>query len=271
MIKLRSIINESFKLNFAGEFSPEEKQMAKRGLLYSLENDWSYLTNSKENALNRFEFTLKKVRDHWSETIFSFEYNERGGRNILMKPYPEASRQEIHKFHRNIESAIKEIPKDPNSVYRGMSFGEALNIKKTGYVNSNSSLTLGPSQEGYTFFGENPSTGVFYAGGFQPVPLTSTRNKPGVIIQISQDHVEPAELTINPKTKHPIGSRGEWVSNKPIKSEYIQNVWFIINLHTSRGTFEVIYDKHKQKFSAGSRSPTSSRYVLINKPNFFKI
>jgi len=270
MIKLKSfIINESLKLSFGEEFSTEQKRLATEALKYYIKKEWPYIENASGKMANRFEFELTRIRDAWSEIIITFKYSEKGGKSVNMPPYPESPRIVKHKVHNDIKSAIDDIPKNQNSVYRGMSFEEALAIKKKGYIMSNSSLTLGASQEGYTFFGEDPKTAHFYASGFQPLPLTGTRNKPPVIIEIPKTYVTPADTTINTKTNHPVGSRGEWVSNKPIETNKISNVWFVISKSSTQGDFDVIYDKHQEKFHGGSRAPISIRSVLVNKPDFF--
>lgn len=269
MIKLSSLLTEALTLSFNGDFTPEQKQMATQALKYFMRNQWPYIENTIGKMSSRFEFKLTRIRDAWSKIIFTFDYGEIGGKSVMMKPYPDAHRIKKHKYHKDIKSAIADIPDNPNSVYRGMSFEEALTIKKRGYILSNSSMTIGDSQEGYTFFGDDPKTGHFYASGFQPLPLTGTRNKPPVIIEIPKDYVEPADITINKKTKHPVGSHGEWVSNQPISVDKITNVWFVINKYSTFGDFDIIYDKHREKFHGGSRAPISVKSVVISKPDFF--
>ena len=270
MIKLSSLLTEALKLHFNGDFTTEQKQMATQALKYFMSKEWPYIEKASEKMSSRFEFELTKIRDAWSEIIFTFKYGEAGGKSVMRPPYPESPRIVKHKYHKDIKSAIADIPQNENSVYRGMSFEEALAIKAKGFILSNSSLTLGDSQEGYTFFGEDPKTAHFYAAGFQPLPLTGTRNKPPVIIEVPKDYVEPAEITINKKTKHPVGSSGEWVTNQPISADKITNVWFIISQYSSFGEFDVIYDKHREKFHGGSRFPISIKSVAISKPDFFR-
>lgn len=269
MIKLKSLLSE-VKLNFANEVTPEQKQMATKALNYYLSHEWPIIDDAAGKMSSRFEFELARIKESGSEIIFEFKYYEIGGRSKMMSAYENSPRMLKHKYHRDISSAVAGIQKNENSVYRGMSFEEALNIKKRGYILTNSSLTLGDSQEGYTFFGEDPKTAHFYANGFQPLPLKGTRNKPPVIIEISKDYVEPANITINKKTKLPVGTNREWVSNQPIPVDAITNVWFIVSIYSSPGEFDVIYDKRYENFHTGGGSSVSTKSIIISKPDFFK-
>ena len=272
MIKLKSILlMESLKLVPNDKFSEEENLLAKKCLIYFIKNEWPYIDNSYEKMIDRFEFTLSKIRKSYKDIIFTFDYSERLGKSITMKPYRDAIYTKPHKIHNNdIKNKLDEIPHNENSVYRGISFEEALYIKKSGYIFTNSSLTLSDSQEGYTFFGTDPKTAHFYAAGFQPLPLTGTRNKPPVIIEVPKEYTTKASETISSKTSKPVGSNSEYVSNKPIPVDKITNVWFLVSKYSSFGNFDVIYDIYTHKSRGGSRSPININHEIISKPDFFK-
>lgn len=263
------LLMESIKIQFAKPFTEEQKQMAKKALKWSYTNEYPYYKNVESKMSSRYTIKLKDIEETYETDTFYFDMYEKIGRDVQLPSYEGSPRKQAHKIHRNIESAIKEIPHNKNSVYRGMSLEEALDIKNKGYIKSKGEMNIGASQQGYTFFGTTPSTARVYAGTFSPIPTRNTRNKPGVIIEIPKKLTISAS-TINPETNMPIGTDLEWVSNKPISINEITNVWLLVPSKSIISGFSIIFNKRYNKFMSGDSPTPNSTNILINKPDFFK-
>ncbi len=146
-----------------------------------------------------------------------------------------------------------------------MSFEELIDAKKKGYFKSSGIMNIGDSQESYTFFGDTPSTARYYSAGFQPVPSSVTRNKPGVIIEVPKSILQQANLAVSKKTGKPVGSENEYVTDKSISFSDVKNLWLIVPEESGFGYFEVVYDKSEKRYKEGSRSPAMTNYKLIHK------
>lgn len=268
----KDLINEALSVSFAKNFTDEEKQQAIKALKNFIKHNYKYYTDTfGELAASRYDFILKNIHEHWRNVIYSFNIVGKGGKTITAPAYPWADSPQMQKYthsirkYRDIKDAIKEIPTDPNSAYRGMSFEELIDAKKKGYFKSSGIMNIGDSQENYTFFGDKPATGIFYASSFQPVPSTATRNKPGAIIEVPKNILTPANVTLSKKTQTPVGNEHEFVTDKPINFSDVKNLWLIVPEKSSFGTIEVIYDKLSGKSSEGSRYPADITYKLIHK------
>lgn len=270
----KELLREGLSLTFDSNknFSDDQKREAKSVLTNYIESGFKYYSdNFGKLMINRYDFILKDIRDHWRETIYRFDYVGKGGRESSELRYPDTEveglknwRRDFRKY-RDIKDAIDGIPENPNSAYRGMSFEELVDAKRKGYFQSSGIMNIGDSQSGYTFFGDKPSTARYYSAGFQPVPSSVTRNKPGVIIEVPRDILSLASVTLSPTTKRPVGSENEYVTDKRIEFSDVLNVWLLVPERSGYGTIEIIYDKHNKKYSEGSRYNASVDYKLIHK------
>ena len=270
----KSLLNEGISLTFDSgkNFSEEQKSEARKALNNFISRGYKYYSDKFGLLMiNRYDFILKDIRDHWRETIYRFEYVGKGGRDTSVLDFPGTevpglkNLRRQKRVYRDIKDAVVDIPENPNSAYRGMSFEELINAKKKGYFQSSGIMNIGDSQAGYTFFGDKPSTARYYSAGFQPVPSSVTRNKPGVIIEVSRDILSLASETLSPTTKRPVGSENEYVTNKRIEFGDILNVWLIVPERSGYGTIEIVYDKFEKRYSEGSRYSATVDYKLIHK------
>ena len=270
----RSLLNEQLSLKFddSKNFSDEQKREAKSVLNNYIKNSYKYYDDKFGLLMiNRYDFILKDIRDHWREKIYRFEYVGKGGRDSNELAFPNTDVEGLKNLRRSfrryksVNNAIDDIPENPNSAYRGMSFEELLNAKRKGYFQSSGIMNIGDSQSGYTFFGDKPSTARYYSGGFQPIPSSVTRNKPGVIIEVPKSILQLANTVKSPKTGHYVGSDNEYVTDKRIEFSDILNVWLLVPDRSRYGTIEVVYDKYEKKYSEGSRYSASVDYKLVHK------
>lgn len=265
-------INEALSISFSKQFTDEEKKQATEILKKYIKDNYKYYTDTfGELAASRYDFILKNIHDDWKRPVYTFNIVGKGGKTITAPAYPWADTPQMKKYthsirkYRDVKNAIDEIPVNPDSAYRGMSFEELMDAKKKGYFKSSGIMNIGDSQENYTFFGDSPSTAKFYGASFQPVPSSATRNKPGVIIEVPKNILTPANITLSKKTQKPVGNNHEFVTDKPIDFSNVKNLWLIVPEKSSLGTIEVIYDKLSGKTSEGSRYPADLTYKLIHK------
>lgn len=270
----KSLLNEALSLTFDSgkNFSDEQKREATKALNNFISSGYKYYSDKFGLLMiNRYDFILRDIRDHWRETIYRFDYVGKGGRDTSELRFPGTDveglknlRSSMRKY-RDIKDAIDDIPENVNSAYRGMSFEELVDAKKKGYFQSSGIMNIGDSQIGYTFFGDKPSTARYYSAGFQPVPSSATRNKPGVIIEVPKSILSLASDIKSPKTNKPVGSENEYVTNKRIEFSDVLNLWLVVPEKSSYGTIEIVYDKHEKRYSEGSRYSAGTYYKLIHK------
>jgi hypothetical protein len=270
----KELLVEQLSLKFDGSknFSDDQKREAKSVLMNYIRSGYQYYSdNFGKLMINRYDFILKDIRDNWRETIYRFDYVGKGGRESSELRYPNTDveglknwRRDVRKY-RDIKDVIEGIPENPNSAYRGMSFEELVDAKRKGYFQSSGMMNIGDSQVGYTFFGDTPSTARYYSGGFQPIPSSVTRNKPGVIIEVPKSILQKASTVKSSKTNKPVGSENEYVTDKRIEFSDILNLWLLVPERSGHGTIEVIYDKHNKKYSEGSRYSAGVDYKLMHK------
>lgn len=270
----KELLREGLSLTFDSNknFSEEQKREAKRILNNFIKSSYNYYREKFGLLMiNRYDFILKDIRDEWRETTYRFEFVGKGGRDTSELDFPGTevpglkNLRRQKRVYRDIKDAVVDIPENPNSAYRGMSFEELMDAKKKGYFQSSGIMNLGDSQAGYTFFGDKPSTARYYGASFQPVPSSVTRNKPGVIIEVSRDILSLASETLSPTTKRPVGSENEYVTNKRIEFSDILNVWLIVPEKSGYGMIEIVYDKFEKRYSEGSRYNALVDYKLIHK------
>jgi hypothetical protein len=269
----KDLLNEALSISFAKNknFTDEEKKQATEAVKHHFENGYNfYREKFGELAVSRFDFVLKDIRDHWRETVFSFDIIGKGGRDASELAFPGSEVEGLknlkrpYRKYRDVKDAVEEIPKNPDSAYRGMSFEELVDAKKKGHFKSSGIMNIGDSQENYTFFGKTPSTARYYAASFQPLPSSVTRNKPGVIIEVPRDLLRPANITMSKKTGEPVGSEEEFVTDKSINFSDVKNLWLIVPEKSGFGSVDIRYDKFEKKYTEGSRFPSYSNYKIIH-------
>jgi hypothetical protein len=268
----KELIKEALSISFAKDFTDEEKRQATDALKYFIKSGYKHYSEKYgELMVSRYDFILKDIRDHWRETIYSFDIVGKGGREFSKSSYPDSDSEILRNWkrpyrkYRDLKDAVKEIPVNVDSAYRGMSFEELIDAKKKGYFKSSGIMNIGDSQESYTFFGDTPSTARYYSAGFQPMPSSVTRNKPGVIIEVPKSILQQANLAVSKKTGKPVGSENEYVTDKSISFSDVKNLWLIVPEESGFGYFEVVYDKSEKRYKEGSRSPAMTNYKLIHK------
>lgn len=270
----RELIREGVSLSFASnkQFSDEQKRDAKVALTHYIKNGYKYYREKfGELAIGRYDFILKDIRDHWSEVIYQFDVVGRGGRDTDELAFPGTDVESLkllkrgYRKYRDVKDAVEDIPVNGDSAYRGMSFEELLDAKKKGHFKSSGIMNIGDSQDNYTFFGDNPTTARYYSAGFQPMPSSVTRNRPGVIIEVPRSILLPAHTTMSKKTNRPVGTDNEFVTDDIINFSDVKNLWLIIPERSGFGMFEVVYDKWNKVYREGSRSAASLNYKLVHK------
>lgn len=270
----RELIVESLSLKFkeGNTFTDEQKAKAKEALNSYIRNSYKYYTDDfGKLMINRYDFILKGIREHWREDIYEFEYVGKGGREGSESWFPDSEQASLRNMrksvrrYRTLKNVIDDIPVNVDSAYRGMSFEELLNAKRKGYFQTNSSMTIGDSQVGYTFFGDTPSTAKYYSMGFQPMPSSGTRNKPAVIIEVPKSILTKASETMSNVTGKPVGSENEYVTNRRIEFSDVLNLWLAVPEKSSYGSVEVVYDKYENRYKEGSRFGAGNWYKLISK------
>ena len=270
----KDLLNEALSVSFNKDknFTDEQKKQATEAVKQYIKSSYKFYTDKfGELAISRFDFVLKGIRDHWSETIFAFDIIGKGGRDASELAYPGSEVEGLknlkqpYRKYRDVKDAITEIPVNANSAYRGMSFEELVDAKKKGHFKSSGIMNIGNSQESYTFFGSTPSTARYYAASFQPVPSSVTRNKPGVIIEVPRDLLRPANVTMSKKTGEPVGSENEFVTDKSINFSDVENLWLIVPERSGFGSVDIKYNKRDNKYEEGSRFPSKSDYKIIHK------
>jgi hypothetical protein len=249
------LLTENVQLTYAGPFTPEQKMMAKNVLIKYIKQ------TGRESMFSRYNFILTSIFSRWTEEKYNFQYISKGGRDAFVKPYEDAPYLRKAKKFKTVVDAIKDIPTDDNYVYRGMSFEEYVNIKKTGFVKSRGEYNLGDAQKNYTFFGDSFKTARFYAGSFQPMERDVTRNKPGVVIEVPKKLTQPAD-TIK-SGNDPVGQPNEYITDEPISANNIRNVWFLVPTLSYYGDMDINYNTHTKECSQGSRSSPSVQYAVI--------
>jgi hypothetical protein len=78
--------------------------------------------------------------------------------------------------------AINPVSNNPDWIYRGMSFEEFQNFKKTGMIKSLGSYNIGSEQEGLTYWSDNIGQARSYADSFAPSEFKATPNRPAYIV-----------------------------------------------------------------------------------------
>lgn len=256
---------------YRGNFSDEEKKGAKQALLEFLRSGFDYYEREFGlDSLPRYDFHLKRVKRDRREINYLFEVIDSRGRETTYQIGGDSGIFDRKKHHRTIEDALEEIPVDAENAYRGLSFEEFLNAKQRGFFVSSGMMNIGSRQQGYTFFGSDPGTAAFYSTEFQPLPRDATRSRPGVVIEVSRQILEPAHLATSPITKGPVGEKGEFVTSKAVSLSSVVNLYLLVP-HTSKfGSLEIIHDLTRDKYRKGLMWPPRSSYIVIKRNDLIR-
>jgi hypothetical protein len=211
----------------------------------------------------RYAFHLKEIDKGWFEyDRYVFTYTpieaKRGMPEIAPKDDyrfeidPNWSGKTDKKLYKTPKDAIESIPDDPSLAYRGISWEEWQNIRKTGVIRSQGGYNL-QRQENLTFWSPKPDTAQFYSSGFAPMAYKATMTRPGVVIAVPRsllkDHkhfgIPPGEL----------GHLGDMPLNK------ITDVWMLVVNKVKPGTFDLYVFKNGT-VKEGSRSDVSMGYAI---------
>ena len=76
------------------------------------------------------------------------------------------------------------IKKTEGMAYRGISFEEMEEIKRTGKIKSKGEYNIGEGQKGLTFFAKRPDSAAFYATSFTPNAKVPTPDTPAYVIGV---------------------------------------------------------------------------------------
>jgi len=202
-----------------------------------------YYGNEFESLSSRYDIELSEIFEGSSEVFFKLLIKPKKFRepelastdNDLYDYYKKYKGGKTGKYLRkNPEDAIKEIPNNPNFVYRGMSFEEWENIKKTGFIQSKGAYNIGDDQKGLTFYGK-ADTASSYAGHFSPWQFQTSRNKPSVVIAISKNNVKSHE-----DMPEAIPS-SEYAHVGPLSSKEILEAWMVVPTRASFGSLDLIF------------------------------
>lgn len=192
------------------------------------------------DAFARFEFKLRKVREYWGTKTYEFIVSLKGD------------------YRKLPTKGIKSEDLKPRSgfVYRGMSYEEWNNSKKTGFLGSNFSYTFS-NQVGLTFFGSSPDTALFYSSGYQPLPRRASKARPGVVIELSKDWA-PIDHTDSKKRL----THGEHAFEGKVPINMVSRAWYAVPYSPSDGYLEVIV-RNDGRMEEGSRTTPSSNMAYV--------
>jgi hypothetical protein len=86
-----------------------------------------------------------------------------------------------------------EAPNDPGLMYRGMSYEEWEEAKRTGVIRSLGDMNIGERQAGLTLFGIRVDTAESYAGHFAPERYQPVPGRPAIVIAVPRRSGEIAD------------------------------------------------------------------------------
>lgn len=231
-----------------------------------------YYAKDYKNISQRYDILLNNIREGYSEIIFELELKPIGFK------YPELANvnDDLYDFykkhrdgktgyfvHKTPKDAIKEIPSDPNLVYRGMSWEEWQFIRKKGFIQSNGHYNF-DNQSSLTFYG-SAETAEYYANGFAPIAFKTSLRKPSVVIAISKNNV---------KTNKDLPDKipeSEFAHIGPLNSKEITSAWMLSPIKSKNGKLEIIFSyvhsREENNFKLGnpkegSRSNPSIGYAV---------
>lgn len=118
-------------------------------------------------------------------------------------------------YHGKIEEVVSSADR---LMFRGMSFEEYQNIRKTGVIQSAGDHNIGGKEIGLTFFSPNVNTAAHYANGFAPIAHMPTPVKPAYVIVT---RVPDSALT--PENSDRVPS-GEIAIDGQLDASYIEQV-----------------------------------------------
>ena len=219
------------------EGGPEEiREMMKKSLKY-------YFGDSFNQASARYKFYLKELRQSFSEITAEFHVVPKGDGTPEMSSEddPMYDYYKDHQggktgynLHKTPQDALKEIPKDPQLGYRGMSWEEWQYIQKTGHIMSNAGYNIGDAQKNLTFYGD-AETAEYYANGFAPIQFMTSKKRPSVVIAVSKNNLMTAEDRPNAIPG------GEMAHEGPLNSNEIVGAWMLVPVKSRRGRLDLYF------------------------------
>jgi hypothetical protein len=213
-----------------------------------------YYGNEFTNFRDRYDIFLKKIHSGYSEIIFSFQNKPK----LFRKPEMADPNGDFYHLdlkhnggktgyylHKSPKDAVKEIPQDPNLVYRGMSYEEWQFIRKNGFIQSRNDYNLGDIQNDLTFYG-SAETAEYYANGFAPMQFQTSIKKPSIVIAISRDNVKSHQ---DMPDAIPFS---EFAHIGKLSSKEIKHAWMLTPTKSKAGTLDFVYKYIPLKDDNGS-------------------
>jgi len=236
-----------------GDDVVDEVEQAFNEIISSVDPDASNFVDA------RFDVVLSEVRGNCERfyTLTLFPKIQPGWTESEKK----YSRYGTWSVDGDFEDALKSIPRDDSLAYRGMSWEEWVGIVHSGEIRSRSRWSF-EGQQQFTFFSNDPSVAVSYAGSFAPWMYIPTPNRPGVVIAVPIDLLmDWNEVT---ETYDRIStSSGEFVTDSAIPMDEIVDVWFLVPVRMSAGFIELVFDPWTGGWREGSRSSPSISTMII--------
>lgn len=259
----------------AVEVSPEDWALALEGLKrYFIR----FGDNIVKNYAARYSFALTDVREYGGDQTFRWEYEPLE----MQKPFgpqQEGWRWKQGVFRAPTSRVVEEIPQNDAWAYRGMSWEEWREIRRSGFVGSKGTHNLGAQQKGLTFFSERADSARYYATGFAPVGYKPGKRRPGVVIAVPKEETlasndrewrravaRDSDSTTEGSYPDKLIPEGERASG-PLPMSVIQAVWFAIPTEGQGGFLELTHRSDKRDAAAlwtqGSSSGASIAHALI--------
>lgn len=251
---LRLISEANIKTDKFSEWVPEARKALDFWLKRYKDEDQS------SNFFGRYEVILRDVREGYSETVFSFTLRPKhGSKNVSTDGIFKRSQSFVY---RTPSKAVEEVPPTvPGYAYRGMSFEEWNIIKKTGIIKSRGGYNIGNKQAGLTFFGDKSDTASIYANSFAPISYKTSRNRPGVVIEVPNEHlIKGGSKEVFDKY---MITNSELVGEGELPASVINRAWMVVPVLAREGSLDVVKSNYSGKFSEGSWDHPSFKVVYV--------
>jgi hypothetical protein len=209
----------------------------------------------KRNYAARYVFKFVRLQEHWSEDIYTWNYELLEAVPFYGPIQSWSRKKRVFKLPR--ERVVEEIPQRDDWVYRGMSWEEWQNTRRTKTIQSRGTYNIGEGQKGLTLFGNRAEQARYYATGFAPPGFKPAKRRPGVIIAI------PKELTVGHEAKGVMLTEDErgLVGSAPL--DVIEAVWFAIPTETTDGMLELVWRKSENTWTTGSAWGANTSHALM--------
>ena len=174
------------------EVSSEDWALALEGLkLYFIR----FGEDISRNHAARYLFTLMEVDEPrgYGERVFRWRYEPLEMQKAF-GPEQDSGRWGDRRgfFRAPTSRVVEKVPQNDAWAYRGMSWEEWREIRRSGFVGSKGVYNLGEKQKGLTMFSEEADSAKYYATGFAPVGYEPGKRRPGVVIAVPKEETLPS-------------------------------------------------------------------------------